>query len=242
MIESRGLATSVVGLVRSHLVSTGNPRSLWVPFPLGRPFGEPGDAAFQRRVLLDALRLLERPDGPVIIEDFPDDAPSMHTGSGWQAAIQLAGVARPAARDVAGWRNALAAELAHVLPHWRAVVERTGRTMVGNSRLAPEHWPAFVSRFLDGSLPESPVAGLSPALMARFIADDVKALYMEAAHAGTSNPSIDQINEWFWETALAADLLRALRAAALDSPHKGFSTACSRFVVPGPYIERRRAA
>jgi len=36
------------------------PRALHCEFPLGRPLGRPGDAAFQRRVLVAALRLLER--------------------------------------------------------------------------------------------------------------------------------------------------------------------------------------
>ncbi len=51
------------------------PRFLWVPFELGRPFGAPNEPAFQRRVLRAALALLERDDGPVILEDFPDEAP-----------------------------------------------------------------------------------------------------------------------------------------------------------------------
>ncbi len=51
------------------------PRFLWVSFELGRPLGVPGDAAFQRRVLLAAPRLLEAECGPVL-EDFPHDAPA----------------------------------------------------------------------------------------------------------------------------------------------------------------------
>ena len=50
------------------------PRFLWVPFELGRPFGAPNEPDFQRRVLRAALALLERDDGPVILEDFPDEA------------------------------------------------------------------------------------------------------------------------------------------------------------------------
>ena len=47
MLEERGLATTVIGLVRPHMERSGNPRGLFVPFPLGRPLGEAGDAAFQ---------------------------------------------------------------------------------------------------------------------------------------------------------------------------------------------------
>ena len=49
------------------------PRALWVPFIMGRPLGVPKDAAFQRRVLLAALNLLESASGPVVV-DYPEDA------------------------------------------------------------------------------------------------------------------------------------------------------------------------
>jgi len=51
---------------------------LMLPFMLGRPLGEPNDAMFQRRVLLQALRLLERDDGPVILEHVAQEF-SAHT-------------------------------------------------------------------------------------------------------------------------------------------------------------------
>ena len=58
------------------------PRFLWVPFELGRPFGAPHEPESQRRVLRDALALVERTDGPVVLADFPDDAPAGDALSG----------------------------------------------------------------------------------------------------------------------------------------------------------------
>ena len=58
MLETRGTPTVAIGLVRPHLEQVRPPRGLWTPFQLGRPLGEPGDAIFQRRVLLQALNLL----------------------------------------------------------------------------------------------------------------------------------------------------------------------------------------
>lgn len=66
---------------------------------------------------------------------------------------------------------------------------RFGRTMVGNSRLAPEAWAPFAVPFLSGEIPENPVAGLSPALVDRYVADDMKSLYAEAAQAIGPQPS-----------------------------------------------------
>jgi hypothetical protein len=236
IIESRGIATVVLGLVRPHMEKTKPPRGLWVPFPLGRPLGEPEDKAFQLRVLAAALGLLERRDGPVLLVDFPEDAPSMTDTPGWAPQVELP--RRPAALPdrPAGWAAALAAELAAVIPHWKSALARFGRTTVGNSRLATDAWTPFAIRFLTEEIPESVVSGLSPVLLLRYIADDLKALYMEAVQVAGPAPSSAQVNRWFWYETLAADLLRALRAAAIASQHTGFNTAGSRFLVPAPFV------
>ena len=238
MIEARGVATIVIGLVRPHMEKSKPPRGLWVPFPLGRPFGEPDDKVFQQRVLGAALALLERDAGPVILEDFPHDAPSMPDQPGWQPQVVVPAFVTPAAADTNAWTSGLASELASVLPHWSAATHRFGRTTVGISGVAPKDWAPFAARFLDGSIPPSPVDGLSPALVMRYIADDMKALYMEAVQAIGPQPSSGQINRWFWNQTLAADLLRALRSAALASEHAGFKTAGSRFLVPAPFVTK----
>ena len=59
-LESDGLATTQISLVREHSETMKPPRAMWVPFILGRPLGQPNDPAFQRRVLRGALELLER--------------------------------------------------------------------------------------------------------------------------------------------------------------------------------------
>ena len=240
MIESRGVATVTIGLVRPHMEKTKPPRGLWVPFALGRPFGEPEDAGFQRRVLMQALGLLELKTGPVVLEDFPEDAPSMRDRPGWAPQVVLPEPASATLEDgdVAGWVAALRAEMAKVMPHWEAAQHRFGRTTVGLSRLPPQDWVPFAARFLAGEIPESPVAGLSPALVVRYIADDLKAFYAEAVQAIGQQPSGAQVNRWFWDTTLAADFLRALRTAALASTHNGFNTAGSRFIVPAPYVKK----
>jgi hypothetical protein len=236
MIETRGIATVVIGLVRPHLESTKSPRSLWVPFPLGRPLGEPEDPAFQRRVLMAALGLLERRDGPVLLVDFPDDAPSMTDTAGWTPLVDLPPLSSNLPGDAAGWAAAVAAEIELVRPHWGAAQRRFGRTTVGLSHLPPEQWGSYAAGFLDGDIPTSAVEGLSPALLLRCIADDIKALYGEAVQAAGPQPSGLQVNRWFWNRTLAGQLLRALRMTALTSTHNGFNTVGARFIVPGPWV------
>ena len=53
-----------------------------MPFELGRPLGAPNDKEFQTKVLLSLLNLLERTDGPYIIDDFPEEAPESDVDAG----------------------------------------------------------------------------------------------------------------------------------------------------------------
>jgi hypothetical protein len=70
-LEEEGIAAVAIALIRPQAENTQPPRALWVPFELGRPFGPPSDAAFQKRVLLTALGMLVEGGGPVRIIDFP---------------------------------------------------------------------------------------------------------------------------------------------------------------------------
>ncbi len=121
-------------------------------------------------------------------------------------------------------------------PHWIAAQRRFGRTTVGLSHLPPGQWAEYASQFVAGEIPASIVEGLSPALLLRIIADDIKALYSEAVQAAGPQPSGTQVNRWFWNRTLAGQFLRALRVAALTSTHTGFNTVGSRFIVPGPWV------
>jgi len=233
MLEDRGLATTVIGLVRPHMERSGNPRGLFVPFPLGRPLGEPGDAAFQTRVLREALALLARGDGPVVLEDFADDAASQREVAGWVPAFapRLSMPATPAA-----WAQALAEEIAIARPWWEKATRHSGRSGVGVSFLQPEAWPDFAASFLAGKLPVPPEPLGSSALALRFLADDLRAFMAEAAMCDGPVLPPDQWNTWLYRHSMAGRLLVALRAAALDSQHDGFKTVGSRFMVPTPWL------
>src|SRR6266516_3732515 len=105
-----------------------------------------------------------------------------------------------------------------------------GRTTVGLSFQLPEAWPAFAARFLAGELPDA--AGHdTPALALRFLCDDVKALYGEAAQAEGAAPSSRQADTWFWRQTVAGRLLIALRDLALTSENNALRTVGGRFFV-----------
>ncbi len=233
MLEDRGLATTVIGLVRPHMERSANPRGLFVPFPLGRPLGEAGDADFQRRVLMQALSLLERAGGPVMLEDFTEDAPSQTLAPGWSPSFapRLSEPATPA-----DWAGALAGEIALARPGWERARARNGRSAVGASFQAPEAWPGYAASFLAGDLPAAPAPLASPALGLRFLADDLRAFIAEAALAEGPVLPPDQFNTWFYRHTMSGRLLVALRAAAVASPDNGFKTMGIRFLVPTPWL------
>ena len=68
------------------------PRALHVPFELGRPCGGADKPEFQRKVLLTALKLLERTDGP-ILENFSENVPispdEIDAQEGWSCPVNL---------------------------------------------------------------------------------------------------------------------------------------------------------
>jgi len=233
MLETRGIATVAIASVLPQVEKTRPPRALMVPFMLGRPFGEPNDMAFQQRVLRQALGLIESDAGPVILAYFPDDNPSWSDRAGWRASAVLPAPVVP--DSPASWEAALRDELAAVRPAWARFTQRFQRTTVGLSGLDPIDWPAFAASFLAGALPVLPLHG-TPALSLRFVVDDLKALYGEAAQADGDPPSAGQIDRWFWSETLAGRFLRALRVYALESSDHGVKTVGARFFVPAPYL------
>ena len=240
MLEERGLPTTVLALVLPQVEKTRPPRAVMLPFMLGRPLGEPNDAQFQRRVLLQALRLLERTDGPVLLEHFPDhnpgwpdDNPGWFDRPDWQPAVSLPMPDIP--RNAVAWETAFRTELATVQPAWERFRARFGRTTVGLAGQPPASWPAFAAAFLDGALPTVSMHN-TPALALRFLADDLKALYGEAVQADGPPPSARQIDQWFWYRTVAGRLLVALREVSLVSENNALKTVGGRFFVPTPYL------
>jgi hypothetical protein len=135
-LESRGVATVVLAGVLPQVEKTRPPRALMTPFQLGRPLGEPGDAGYQLRVLLQALRLLERPDGPVILDHFDEDPPGWFDRPGWRPALAVP--AWGALNGAADWAAALQAELGPVMTAWQGSKHATGA--------ARSVWPGSLRR------------------------------------------------------------------------------------------------
>lgn len=227
-LEEEGIATVGISLIRPQTENTKPPRALWVPFELGRPFGPPSIPGFQRRVLLAALRLLERERGPVIIEDFAEDDPRARPDPAWHPP------AVPAAAGDLGGR--LESEISVLQEAHRRWVGRYGRTTVGLSGLAISEAGRYVAEWVRGKSPPSPREGYSGPLLLRFAVDDVKAYCLEAAAAGTARPSSRQLGDWLWSESAAGAAIYALREAGLASDDERLKLIAGNFIVPAARV------
>jgi hypothetical protein len=229
-IEEEGVPTVAISLVRRQTENTRPPRALWVPFELGRPFGPPNEPPFQRRVVLAALRLLERPTGPVILEDFPDDDPRERPDPAWRAPPAKAAIADSSANAVA---TVLATEIGRLAGAYNEFVEERGRTLVGLSGLPIPEAGRYIASWLRGEAPASPNPDMSAPLTLRFAVDDLKAYYFEAGLAGSARPSSKQLGDWFWNDTAAGAAIFALRKAYLTSADERLKAIAGLFLVPG---------
>jgi hypothetical protein len=213
--EDEGLATVIISLVRKHTILIRPPRALWVPFELGRPFGAPGDADSQRRVLQAALALLDKTAPTPLLEDLTAAVPSA-VDDNWRF---------PGTLD----NSSVSAEVASIVPIWQSARERLGRTSVGISGLTPVEAMEYVERFHSGEpMPNPKGMGRIPRL--RFSIDDIKAVYLEAAMAAGGRPGSHQLHEWFWSGTLAGALLREFQELARTSPDRNLAMIAGSLV------------
>lgn len=70
-IEKAGIPTIGVSIVREYTEKVKPPRTIFLRWPFGHPFGEPFHTAQQRVVLAEALRALYTIQEPGEIIDMP---------------------------------------------------------------------------------------------------------------------------------------------------------------------------
>ena len=228
-IEEEGIATVAIALIRPQAEHTRPPRALWVPFELGRPLGPPSDPAFQQRVILAALGLLDAAAGPVLLADFAQDDPREAADDAWRP---------PLARPVTSGSLAdnLTAEMQALAPSYARSCTERGRSTVGLSGLAPAAFGDYIAGWLRArsseDAPPSPVPDVSPILALRFAIDDLKAYVLEAAIAGDARPSSRQLGDWLWNDTAAGAAIRALRQTLLADEDERAKLIAGMFLVP----------
>ena len=71
VLEAGGISTVTYTNARDIAASAGNPRQIFLNYPLGNPAGRPHDPENQRNVLRAGLKLLKEADRPGVIVDLP---------------------------------------------------------------------------------------------------------------------------------------------------------------------------
>ena len=233
--ERAGIPTVVTSLVREHSERIRPPRTLWTSFELGRPLGAPGDAAFQRRVLLAALGLLDEVAGPVLA-DFPEDAPSAGAngaaGEGaWACPVRFP---KPAASDTDSLLAQVTREVRSLAPWYeRASERRGGRTTVGLSGLAPEAIVELLADYAEGGDETSPREDVAFSRILKHALDDLLAWYQEAATAQPgATPSGRELAAWFWGETRASRLFLAVRERGAASEDPAIRLVAKLLLVP----------
>jgi hypothetical protein len=237
-LEEDGLPTTQISLIRPHTEVIRPPRALWVPFELGRPLGVPENPDFQTRVLMAALDLFAAPAGP-ILKDFPEEAPA-YSG---EPVVLACPYVPPVAADDAGETDslcrALTTEIASMRPWYDRALKDRRRTAVGTSKLAPEAIGNFICAFVKDTLPANPDPSVPLSFELRYAADDLKAYYYEAitAQPGASGQNSEALDQWFWETTVAAKVLRAVREVCLKSKDEALQRAGGRQIIPSKFLD-----
>ncbi|MBT6274982.1 MAG: hypothetical protein HOI95_12690 [Chromatiales bacterium] len=223
-LEAAGLPTTIVSLIRLHSEKVSPPRSLWVPFELGRPLGDPGDEATQLDVVTRALSLLTTAEAPGVIEDYVPSQSSAANHS-WTG---------PALRA-----ESLDDEVTELMPRYEAAQAAVGKTTVGVSKLSVTEIAGLVHRATQGDYDFPDEAdGLPYTLRLRYALDDLKSFYTEAGAAGDNQPSSDELGDWFWRETTGGRTLIGLRERLMATDRKGLQTLGANLTVPRYWLHR----
>lgn len=200
--------------MREHAEAIRPPRSLWVPFVLGRPLGVPNDPAFQRRVVKAALNLLQRPSGPVL-EDYPEDAPVINIEESQE------GMACPISFSTdmtdATLLQKVEAELSQLQAWHDLAVQQRGRTATGVAGVSFEDAAAFIAAWVAGAPVPAFRDDILPIDALRLACDELKTFYSESVMAQPGTHTVESIQDWFWSQTAAGKLLFELHARTLQS-------------------------
>ena len=235
-LESAGIPTTGISLVREHTASMQLPRFLWVSFPLGRPFGAPHDPLLQKRVLKSALDLFEHGGGPVLLEDFPEDAPAPGESSAgepaWACPISFA--PPPDTND----NELVAATLREIsnLQPWHEVHRTRNRFIPPASGDSNETIAREIGLLAAGNPMSSARTRLPLHEWLRLACDDLHNWYLDAAQGQPGRGSATQLQDWFWRETAAARLIAAAARQLMNHDDPMVVMLALRAMVPREYL------
>ncbi len=235
-LESEGIPTTGISLVREHTEAMQLPRFLWVPFELGRPFGAPQEPDIQRRVLRSALDLLEVGEGPVVLSDFPDEAPERDLADPDQSSWACPVVFQPGPDERPELVRETLEEMARLAPWHEVYVGKRGRAAPRASGLDPQQMVSLLGQFSEGET--SPEVASEDAIQEwlRLGCDDLRTWYMEAAQGQPGRADSRALRDWFWRDTALARLIAGAARSLLQHPEPAVRLLAARALVPREYF------
>jgi hypothetical protein len=203
----------VIALVPQHARRIKPPRTLLVPFDLGRPLGVPDDAGFQHRVLSAALKLLERIDGPVF-QDYEEQAPARGDESmeGWSCPVTFSKKG-----DDESLQQQLIREIGLLQPWYDKGKKERGYTSFGVSEMRLEEIVSFLVSFLqDKPASREPASKYSISDALKYAAEDLKAFHNESAISQPGQVTAGEVENWYWGETAAGRLVREIKKTCTD--------------------------
>ena len=117
-----------------------------------------------------------------------------------------------------------------------------GHSAADVSGLAVESICSWLCEFLNASPPEeSLVAGRTLGETFKLAAEDLKAFYLEAVSAQPNSGTAPELNNWFWDSTVASEVLRALRERASEFSDEVVRVHASFTLVPELQVKRHAA-
>ena len=208
-----------MSLIRPVSEAVRPPRALWVPFPLGRPFGPPNRPDIQLNVLKETLCLVDQPAGPALI-DYPDTTEDeIWPENGWSCPVTFPGIQPETESDAL--KTQLHTEVQLLRPWFDEGLRRRGRTTVGITGKSAEsigemlEIMASFARGVEITVPDGYRQSM-PALL-RYLAADIRAFYEEAATSkpGEALPDLEDLEQWFFLETVAGDVFYEVREKLL---------------------------
>lgn len=212
-----------------HAEKIRPPRTLAVPYELGRPLGVPNDPAFQHRVLTAAFELFKHSGEPIL---------SLHEEASNQARIEdEANFSCPvtfAAKDKTLTRaQQVNAELELLRPWYDRGFEARKSTSVGLADIDINRAVEFLGSLLNpSSTISNPSTRLSLSEALKCCAEDLKAFYNEAVTSQPGNISSVAAEDWYWGQTLAGQLIRDLRLTYLNAEDTELKVVANFILVP----------
>jgi hypothetical protein len=203
--------------------------------------GAPNHAAFQKSVLMSLLSLLERSDGPSVLEDFPEDAPEADEDVEVLSCPVRFDDQDADASDSDPLRPNFIREIQAMRPWYDMALKKRGRTTLGGSGIDLDSLGDFIYSFIKGAEPDNLRKDIDPSVTLKLAVEDLKGLYIEAvtAQPGQEGLSSKALKDWFWNKTTAGDVLLELVKTCSQSENEGLKMMGTHFLAPMDVVMKR---